>query len=89
MATLSSFRGNPYFFVTRRPFRQARLASYIHREHEKGRRLTEILEDRYVRRCGTREFVWRTMRETSLIRLLGEDSIAGIQRASEAVSHHE
>jgi hypothetical protein len=89
MPTLRSFRGNPYSFVARRPFRQARLASYIHREHEKGRPLAAILDDPYVRRCGTREFVWRTMRETSLIQLLGEDSIAGIQRASEAVSHHE
>ncbi len=85
---LRSFKGNPYSFAARRPFRQARLASYIHREHEKGRPLAEILEDPYVERCGTRDFVWRTMRETSLIELLGEDAIAGIQRASDAVSHH-
>jgi hypothetical protein len=77
----------PYFFAARRPFRQQRLLSYIHREHRRGRGLAEILDDGYVRRCGSREFVWQTIRETPLIELLEQDVVEAIQRASAAVSN--
>jgi hypothetical protein len=72
----------PYFFSRRRQFREERLLSYIHREHQRGRHLTEILEDSYVERCGSREFVWATLRDTRLIGLLDEDVRAAIQRES-------
>ena len=42
-----------YQFLGRRPFREARLRSYILREHAAGRPLREILCDRYVGRCGS------------------------------------
>lgn len=77
----------PYFFASRRQFRQERLLSYIRREHRRGRNLAEILEDRYVRRCGSREFVWQTLRETPLIELLEQDVIEAIQRASAELSN--
>lgn len=72
----------PYFFSGRRRFREERLLAYIHREHEKGRHLTDILEDPYVKRCGSREFVWETLRDTPLIELLGADVRESIQRGS-------
>ncbi|HKC78364.1 MAG TPA: hypothetical protein VKB70_08275 [Gaiellaceae bacterium] len=75
-------RWGPYFFSARRQFREERLLAYIHREHEKGRHLTEILEDPYVERCGSREFVWETLRDTPLIELLGADVREAIQRGS-------
>ena len=72
----------PYFFSARRKYREERLLSYIHREHERGRHLGEILEDDYVKRCGSREFVWETLRDTPLIELLGGDVHQAIQRDS-------
>lgn len=63
----------PYFFNRRRRYREERLLSYIHREHRRGRHLNEILEDPYVQRCGSREFVWQTLRDTPLIELLDAD----------------
>src|SRR5579859_7318768 len=63
-------RWGPYFFSRRRRYREERLLAYIHREHGKGRHLTEVLEDPYVERCGSREFVWVTLRDTPLIELL-------------------
>jgi hypothetical protein len=48
----STLGGNPYLFLGRRPFREARLRAYIVREHAAGRPLGEILRDRYVSRCG-------------------------------------
>ena len=47
-----SLRGNPYQFLGRRPFREARLRSYIVRQHAAGRPLEEILADPYIDRCG-------------------------------------
>lgn len=77
----------PYYFAGRRPFRQERLVSYIRREHRRGRHLAEILEDAYVRRCGTPSFVWATLRQTSLIELLEADVREAFERASETLSN--
>lgn len=86
MASAGPLADTPYFFVARRPFRQERLVSYIRREHARGRNLADILEDRYVQRCGSREFVWQTLRETPLIELLEHDVIEAIRRASASLS---
>jgi hypothetical protein len=89
MADAGFLAKTPYFFVGRRPFRQERLMSYIRREHRRGRTLTEIIDDDYVRRCGARDLVWETLRDTPLIELLEQDVAEAIQRASAAVSNHE
>jgi hypothetical protein len=87
MANWGPLGGTPYFFSARRSFREERLRSYIRREHRRGRHLAEILEDAYVRRCGSREFVWATLRNTSLIELLEADVREAIQRESAALSN--
>jgi len=89
MATSGPVSRTPYFFLGRRPFREERLLSYIRRQHRRGRHLGEILEDRYVHRCGSDEFVWATLRNTALIELLETDVRESIQRASAAVSNQE
>jgi hypothetical protein len=75
----------PYFFGRRRRFREERLLGYIHREHQRGRHLAEILEDPYVQRCGSREFVWATLRDTPLIELLEADVREAFERASSSL----
>jgi hypothetical protein len=47
------FGGNPYQFLGRRPFREARLRAYLVRQHAAGRPLREILTDPYIARCGS------------------------------------
>jgi hypothetical protein len=89
MATAGPLARTPYFFSARRPFREERLVSYIRREHRRGRHLGEILGDAYVCRCGTEEFVWATLRHTSLIALLEQDVCDAIQRDSAALSNQE
>lgn len=81
--------GNPYFFAGRRPFHEERLLSYIRREHRRGRHLGEIVDDAYVQSCGSREFLWATLRDTSLIELLDEDVREAIQRESAELSNQE
>jgi len=77
----------PYFFNRRRRYREERLLSYIHREHQHGRHLADIIEDSYVKRCGSREFVWGTLRDTQLIELLDGDVRDAIQRESATLSN--
>lgn len=86
MASWGTLGRTPYFFSARRAFREERLLSYIRREHRRGRHLGEILDDPYVRRCGSREFVWATVRDTSLIELLEADVRASFERATTALS---
>jgi hypothetical protein len=71
------------------PFKEAELLSYIRREHRRGRHLGEIIEDPYVHECGSREFLWATLRDTSLIELLDEDVREVIQRESADLSNQE
>jgi hypothetical protein len=87
VASSDPLAGTPYFFAGKRPFREERLVSYIRREHRRGRHLAEILDDSYVRRCGSRAFVWATLRHTSLIELLEADVREAFERASEALSN--
>jgi hypothetical protein len=88
MANSGPLGRTPYFFSARRPFREERILSYIRREHRRGRHLGEILEDAYVRRCGSRELVWGTLRDTSLIELLEADVREAFARATEELSNH-
>jgi hypothetical protein len=89
MASWGPLGRTPYFFSARRSFREERLLSYIRREHRRGRHLGEILDDSYVRRCGSREFVWATLRNTSLIELLEADVRESLARATAALSNAE
>ena len=63
----------PYYFIGPRPYREAELAAYIRREHRRGRRLTEILDDPYVHNRGGRALLETVMGNPGLIRSLGED----------------
>jgi|SRR5689334_13277367 len=71
--------GSPFFFVGPRPYREARLRSYIVREHRRGRPLAEILEDSYLERHGTRSLVWRVIVQPRTIAALGADCVDGIR----------
>ncbi|HWH54561.1 MAG TPA: hypothetical protein VNT04_03195 [Gaiellaceae bacterium] len=49
MADLKRLFRNPFSFLFTRTTAEDRVASYVIREHERGRSLDEILEDPYVR----------------------------------------
>jgi hypothetical protein len=73
MASSGWLDRTPYYFLSRRSFREERVLSYIRREHRRGRHLAAILDDPYLRRCGSPELVWATIRDTRLIELLEAD----------------
>jgi len=45
----SSFLRNPFSFLFAGSSKDQRIAAYLIREHDRGRRLDEIVEDPYVR----------------------------------------
>ena len=67
------FAGNPFNFLGHSRWREARLRSYILRQHRLGRRLSELIDDPYVRRCGSRELAWKVATDPSTLRALAAD----------------
>jgi len=73
---LSRFLRNPFSFLFARSSTEERLASYVIREHERGRALDDILDDPYVRNRASREQVARLLDRPEVIRALGESVVA-------------
>jgi hypothetical protein len=72
---LSSFWQNPFSFLFARPSVEDRLAAYVIREHERGRPLTEILEDPYIQNRATPQQRARLLDRPEIVRALGETAI--------------
>ncbi len=76
MGRLASLFRNPFSFMFTRSSSGDRVAAYLIREHERGRSLSEILEDPYVRNRATPEEQARLLDRPELIRALGDDNVA-------------
>jgi hypothetical protein len=72
---------SPYYFIGPRPFREARLRSYIIREHRRGRPLDEILADPYLRRYGSDSLIRTVLVGPETIAALRLDAAAAIEGA--------
>ena len=76
MARLSDLWRNPFSFLFTRSAKEDRVATYVIREHKRGRALADVLEDPYVRnRCTDREIA-RLLDRPELIHALGEPEVA-------------
>jgi hypothetical protein len=75
----SRFRGNPYLFLGARPFREEHLRSYILAQQRAGRRLSEIVGDRYVRRLGSERFFWSVVQDARTLAAFNQDIRAAIR----------
>jgi hypothetical protein len=75
MARLSEFFRNPFSFLFARSSQEERLAAYVIREHERGRSLAEILEDRYVLNRTTPQQRARLLDRPDVIRAIGDDVV--------------
>lgn len=76
MVRLRSFLRNPFSFLFARSSKEERVAAYVVREHERGRPLTEILEDPYVRNRCTHAEVARLLDRPEIVHALGESVVA-------------
>jgi hypothetical protein len=67
---------SPFSFLFSSRSQEERLATYVIREHERGRPLSEILEDPYVRNRTTPDERNRLLDRPEMVRALGDSAIA-------------
>ena len=73
MERLAAFLRNPFSFLFASKSGEERVATYIVREHRRGRSLEEILDDPFVKnRCTERE-VARVLERPEVVHALGDD----------------
>ena len=85
MGRISQFFRNPLAFLFERPSQEDRLASYIVREHDRGRSLEEILTDRYILNRTSPEHLRRLLENPDLVRALGNDTIESVRTTMTSV----
>ena len=77
MVRLSTFLRSPFSFLFAGTSKEERIAAYVIREHERGRALSEILEDPYVRNRCTPQEIARLLDRPEVIHALGERTVGG------------
>jgi hemerythrin-like domain-containing protein len=72
---LGSVLRNPFSFLFTRSSAEEQVVAYVTREHRRGRRLAEILQDRYVQNRLTPQQQSRLLDREDLVHALGEQDI--------------
>jgi hypothetical protein len=75
VARLGNLLRNPFSFLLQRSSQEERLAAYVIREHDRGRSLDEILNDRYLVNRTTPQQRARLLDRPEVIRAIGDDTI--------------
>jgi hypothetical protein len=81
MAAPGRLARTPFFSFGGRPYVEQELAAHIHREHRRGRRLADILQDSFVVRCGPTTLA-RVLRRRRLLEALEADVAEAIRAAA-------
>jgi hypothetical protein len=79
VSRLSELFRNPFSFLFERSSQEDRLAAYVIREHDRGRPLSEILNDRYILNRTTPQQLQRLLDNPDLVRALGQDTIESVR----------
>ncbi len=81
MARLGDLFRNPFTFLFQRSSQEERFAAYVIREHDRGRSLEEILNDRYLLNRTTEQQRARLLDRPEVIRAIGNDTINAARRS--------
>ena len=79
MVRFRSFLRSPFSFLFAGSSKEERLAAYVIREHDRGRRLGEVLEDPYLRNRATESELARLLERPEVIQALGRGTVAEAQ----------
>lgn len=79
MGRLSQLFRNPFSFLFERSSQEDRLAAYVIREHNRGRPLEEILQDRYIVNRTSPSQLQRLLDNPDLVRALGDDTLEAVR----------
>jgi hypothetical protein len=83
MGRISDLFRSPFSFLFARSSTEDRVASYVIREHGRGRRLNEILEDRYIQNRLTPQQRLRLLDRPEVIQALGDEAVEQSRRELE------
>jgi hypothetical protein len=72
---------NPFTFLFQRSSQEERFAAYVIREHDRGRSLEDILNDRYLLNRTTEQQRARLLDRPEVIRAIGDDTINDARRS--------
>ena len=86
MARLSQFFRNPFAFLFERSSQEDRLAAYVIREHDRGRPVQEILNDRYILNRTSPSQLQRLLDNPDLVRALGNDTIESVRATMDSAA---
>jgi hypothetical protein len=76
VASLKSILSNPFSFLFATRGAEEQVAVYLVREHKRGRILTDIVDDPYVRnRCTERDLA-RVLERPEIVQAFGDDIVA-------------
>ena len=75
MLKLASALRNPFSFLFTRSTAEEQVVAYLTREHRRGRKVAEILEDRYVQNRLTPQQQARLLDRPEVVRTLGEQDV--------------
>jgi len=79
MARLSSFFRGLFSFLGTHTAAEDRVAAYVMREHRRGRRLGEILDDAYVKNRLTPQQCERLLDREDVIHAVGHDEVEAVR----------
>jgi hypothetical protein len=72
---IGSLLRSPFSFLFAKSGKEERIATYVIREHDRGRSLAEILDDPYVRNRCTPQETARLLDRPDLVKALGGDVV--------------
>jgi len=75
VAKLRSCVRNPFSVLFAGSSKEDRITAYMIREHDRGRSLTEILEDPYIRNRATEREIARLLERPEVIEALGRATV--------------
>jgi hypothetical protein len=83
---LSQFFRNPFGVLFERSSQEDRLAAYVIREHDRGRPIEEILNDRYILNRTSPSQLQRLLDNPDLVRALGNDTIESVRASMDSAA---
>jgi hypothetical protein len=83
MGRIADLFRSPFSFLFARSSTEERVASYVIREHARGRRLSEVLEDRYIQNRLTPQQRLRLLDRPEVIQALGDEAVEQSRRELE------
>jgi hypothetical protein len=72
---LGSFLRNPFSFLFTKSSMEEQVVAYIKREHSRGRRVDEVMQDRYVQNRLSPQQQARLLDRPDLVKALGEQDV--------------